>query len=48
MIQDVGLDMVNKHVVPIQAHPDFEPRFSILDGIYQEMPKGDSGQSLMG
>lgn len=33
MIQEVGVDVVAKRVVWVKARPDYEPLFSILDGL---------------
>ena len=33
MIQEVGVDMVAKYVLWVKARPDYEPLFSILDGL---------------
>jgi hypothetical protein len=33
MIQEVGVDVVNKRVLWVKARPDYEPLFSILDGL---------------
>ncbi len=34
MIQEVGVDVVNKRVLWVKARPDYEPLFSILDGMH--------------
>jgi len=33
MIQEVGVDMAAKCVLWVKASPDYEPLFSILDGL---------------
>jgi hypothetical protein len=33
MIQEVGVDVVAKRVLRVKARPDYEPLFSILDGL---------------
>ena len=33
MIQEVGFDMAAKRVLWVKARPDYEPLFSILDGL---------------
>ena len=33
MIQEVGIDMAAKCVLWVKASPDYEPLFSILDGL---------------
>jgi hypothetical protein len=33
MIQEVGVDVEIKHVLWVKARPDYEPLFSILDGL---------------
>ncbi len=33
MIQEVGIDMVAKCILWVKARPDYEPLFSILDGL---------------
>lgn len=33
MIQEVGVDMAAKCVLWVKARPDYEPLFSILDGL---------------
>ena len=33
MIQEVGVDMASKRMVWVKARPDYEPLFSILDGL---------------
>ena len=32
-IREVGVDMVNKRVLWAKARPDYEPLFSILNGL---------------
>ena len=36
MIQEVGVDVVAKRVLRVKARPDYEPLFSILDGLRQD------------
>ena len=36
MIQDVGVDVTIKRVLWVKARPDYEPLFSILDGMRQD------------
>jgi hypothetical protein len=36
MIQEVGVDVTIKHVLWVKARPDYEPLFSILDGMHQD------------
>jgi hypothetical protein len=36
MIQEVGVDVVAKRVLRVKARPDYEPLFSILDGMRQD------------
>ena len=36
MIQEVGVDVVNKRVLWVKARPDYAPLFSILDGMRQD------------
>ena len=36
MIQEVGVDMAAKCILWVKARPDYEPFFSILDGIRQD------------
>jgi hypothetical protein len=36
MIQEVGVDIGSKHVLWVKARPDYEPLFSILDGMRQD------------
>ena len=33
MIQEVGVDMADKYILWVKARPDYEPLFSILDGL---------------
>jgi hypothetical protein len=33
MIQEVGVDMAAKRILWVKARPDYEPLFSILDGL---------------
>jgi hypothetical protein len=33
MLQEVGVDVVTKRVLWVKARPDYEPLFSILDGL---------------
>jgi len=33
MIQEVGVDVVNKRVLRVKTRPDYEPLFSILDSL---------------
>jgi hypothetical protein len=39
MIQEVGVDVVNKRVLWVKARPDYEPLFSILDGMHQDLDR---------
>ena len=34
MIQEVGVDVTIKRVLWVKARPDYEPLFSILDGLH--------------
>jgi hypothetical protein len=36
MIQEVGVDVAIKRVLRVKARPDYEPLFSILDGLRQD------------
>lgn len=36
MIQEVGVDVEIKHVLKVKARPDYEPLFSILNGLRQD------------
>jgi hypothetical protein len=36
MLQGVGVDVVAKRVLWVKAPPDYEPLFSILDGMRQD------------
>ena len=36
MIQEVGVDVTIKRVLWVKARPDYEPLFSILDGMRQD------------
>ncbi len=36
MTREVGVDVVNKCVLWLKARPDYEPLFSILDGMHQD------------
>ncbi len=36
MIQEVGIDMAAKCILWVKARPDYEPLFSILDGLRQD------------
>jgi hypothetical protein len=36
MNQEVGVDVVAKRVLRVKARPDYEPLFSILDGLRQD------------
>jgi hypothetical protein len=36
MLKEVGVDVVIKGVLWVKARPDYEPLFSILDGIRQD------------
>jgi len=39
MLQVVGVDVVTKRVFWVKARPDYEPRFTILDGLDQDADK---------
>ena len=39
MIQEVGVDVTIKRVLWVKACPDYEPIFSILDGMRQDPDK---------
>jgi hypothetical protein len=36
MIQEVGVDMAARYILWLRARPDYEPLFSILDGMRQD------------
>jgi len=36
MIQEVGVDVMVKRVLWVKARPNYEPLFSILDGMHQD------------
>ncbi|MEP0823918.1 MAG: hypothetical protein HRF40_00375 [Nitrososphaera sp.] len=36
MLKEAGFDVLSKHVVWVNARPDYEPLFSILDGLRQD------------
>ena len=36
MIQEVGVDVVNKRVLWVKARPDYKPQFSILGGLHSD------------
>lgn len=36
MIQEFGVDVMIKRVLWLKARPDYEPLFSILDGVHQD------------
>ena len=36
MIQEVGVDVTVKRILWVKARPDYEPLFSILDGMHQD------------
>ena len=36
MIPEVGVDVEIKHVLWVKTRPDYEPLFSILDGMHQD------------
>ena len=39
MIQEVGVDVAAKRILWVKARPDYEPLFSILDGLRQDSRK---------
>jgi hypothetical protein len=46
MIQEVGVDVAAKRVLWVKVRPDYEPLFSILDGLRSDGERGYSIKCL--
>ena len=46
MLQEVGVDVAAKRVLWVKVRPDYEPLFSILDGLRSDGERGYSIKCL--